>query len=109
MAWKNRDWDDYVRGQPGTWWGEEKIRQRNQGKIIEPHFEGGPRLRRKSEFSKFLALVGFLSVTWYGYTQLNMEPLQTLIVGGLAGFIAGLFPNLTGAVVVLYLIARFAS
>lgn len=30
MSWSDRDWDNYVRGQPGTFWGEEKIRQQKQ-------------------------------------------------------------------------------
>ncbi len=26
MSWTDRQWDDWVRGQPGTFWGEEKRR-----------------------------------------------------------------------------------
>lgn len=27
MSWSNKDWDDYIRGQPGTFWGDLKQQQ----------------------------------------------------------------------------------
>ncbi|MHC5064916.1 MAG: hypothetical protein ACYTG5_13195 [Planctomycetota bacterium] len=33
MTWSDREWDDYVRGQPMTFWGEEKNRLTRQTQI----------------------------------------------------------------------------
>lgn len=35
MGWSDRDWDDWVRGQPGTFWGNQKQQLQNAQKQAE--------------------------------------------------------------------------
>ena len=56
MSWSDRDWDDWVRGQPQTFWGEEKRRledTRNSGPTVgsQPISVAGPGTRSGPERS----------------------------------------------------------
>lgn len=100
MGWDDKEWDDYVRGQPGTFWGEIGRSQREQTQASSsisdlPGSNGvksdaGVSEAKRVPFEEtlvqwiFIAVWGAIAYVGIQYTKL--EWYWPVGVGGMAGF-----------------------
>ena len=99
MGWSDSDWDDWVRGQPGTFWGEQKRALQNRPQNISTPPVAAPRgtsprgtpsqsggVRREASFEELLhGLILFGAGGWAGYSTYQAEQEIWVIVAAFFG------------------------
>ena len=96
MGWSDKDWDDYIRGQPGTVFGEigrrdrEEINKPWRTDIVEPiapPIEPAERTPFEETLAQWIFIGVWGSIAYFGIQHTELDWYWPVGVGGVVGFV----------------------